>query len=68
MNLRDLMMAKKLGNSGTGGGGCGNGGVVSNEKVTFYDYDGTLLHSYTVKEAQALTELPELPKQKGLIC
>ena len=36
--------------------------------VNFYDYDGTLLHSYTVEEAQALTELPELPTQEGLIC
>lgn len=40
----------------------------SPKEVNFYDYDGTLLHSYTVEEAQALTELPELPTQKGLIC
>ena len=36
--------------------------------VNFYDYDGTLLHSYTVEQAQELTELPELPTQLGLIC
>ena len=36
--------------------------------VNFYDYDGTLLHSYTAEEAQALSELPPLPTQKGLIC
>lgn len=36
--------------------------------VNFYDYDGTLLHGYTVAEAQALTELPPLPEQEGLIC
>ena len=41
---------------------------VSPKDVNFYDYDGTILHSYTVEEAQALTELPELPTQKGLIC
>ena len=41
---------------------------VSPKDVNFYDYDGTLLHSYTVEEAQALTELPELPTQPGLIC
>jgi hypothetical protein len=46
----------------------GGGASVSPKDVNFYDYDGTLLHSYTVKEAQALTELPELPTQKGLIC
>ena len=44
------------------------GASVSPKDVNFYDYDGTILHSYTVEEAQALTELPELPTQKGLIC
>lgn len=29
--------------------------------VIFYDYDGTVLYSYTVKEARALTSLPEGP-------
>lgn len=29
--------------------------------VNFYDYDGTLLHSYTKAEAQALTALPAVP-------
>jgi hypothetical protein len=46
----------------------GGGGTVSEKDVNFYDYDGTLLHSYTVAEAQALTELPELPEREGLIC
>jgi hypothetical protein len=36
--------------------------------VDFYDYDGTLLYSYTVEEAQGLTELPALPTHSGLIC
>ena len=50
-------------------GGGGSGGSTATEKgVNFYDYDGTLLHSYTVAEAQALTELPPLPEQEGLIC
>lgn len=35
--------------------------------VNFYDYDGTLLYSYWLDEALALTELPPLPKRKGLI-
>ena len=41
---------------------------LKSKGVDFIDYDGTLLYSYTVEEAQALTELPELPTQKGLIC
>jgi len=36
--------------------------------VNFYDYDGTLLHSYTIAETQALKKLPELPTQPGLVC
>lgn len=34
--------------------------------VIFYDYDGTVLHSYTVKEARALTALPNGPVHDGL--
>ena len=51
----------------TGGGGGGGASVIKKD-VNFYDYDGTLLHSYTVAEAQALTELPALPEQSGLVC
>ena len=36
--------------------------------VVFIDYDGTVLHSYTLAEMQALTELPPLPSHDGLIC
>lgn len=42
--------------------------TTSKKDVNFYDYDGTLLYSYTVEEAQALTELPPLPTQPELIC
>ena len=48
----------------TGGGG---GATVAEKEVNFFDYDGTLVHSYTVAEAQALTELPPGPEHKGLI-
>ena len=41
---------------------------VPMKDVNFYDYDGTRLYSYTVSEAAALTELPPLPTQPGLIC
>ena len=43
----------------------GGGKVAIEEKdVNFYDYDGTLLYSYTLEEAQALTELPPAPTPK----
>lgn len=38
--------------------------VVVEKDVNFYDYDGTLLYSYTLEEAQALTELPPAPTPK----
>lgn len=34
---------------------------IQENDVTFYDYDGTVLYSYTFDEAYALTELPPLP-------
>lgn len=34
--------------------------------VEFYDYDGTLLYSYTKNEALALTTLPTTPSHTGL--
>lgn len=42
---------------------------VDDEKpVRFIDFDGTVLHSYTVEEAQGLEELPVLPTHDGLTC
>ena len=40
---------------------------VSSKDVNFYDYDGTLLYSYTLEEAQALTALPDGPTHDGLV-
>lgn len=40
---------------------------VDEKDVNFYDYDGTLLYSYTLAEAQALTELPPGPEHEGLV-
>lgn len=41
--------------TGTGSGtGSGGGGPASPKDVNFYDYDGTLIRSYTLAEAQAL--------------
>ena len=61
-------LANKI-NSIEGGGGStpSNPSALQNE-VNFYDYDGTILYSYTVEEVQALTELPPLPTQPGLVC
>lgn len=50
------------------GGGVPSEKSVEEKDINFYDYDGTLLYSYTVEEAQALVELPTLPEQPGLIC
>ena len=50
------------------GGGGGGGGFVEEKDIRFMDYDGTLLYSYSVDEFAAMTELPPLPEQKGLIC
>ena len=38
------------------------------ENVIFYDYDGTILHSYSKDDFLALTTLPDLPTQPGLTC
>ena len=49
----------------------GGGGTASSAKwndVTFIDYDGSVLYSYSLAEAQALTELPALPSHDGLVC
>lgn len=54
--------------SGSSGSGGSSVASVSEKDVNFYDYDGTCLYAYTVKEAQALSELPPLPERKGLVC
>ena len=52
-------------------GGSGGGSIIPSAKlndVTFIDYDGSILYSYSLEEAQALTELPSLPTHDGLVC
>jgi hypothetical protein len=47
----------------------GGGGEVTKEKdVNFYDYDGTILHSFFKDEFLALSSLPDLPTREGLTC
>lgn len=49
------------------GGGSSAGGTVADDAVTFIDYDGTVLYTYTEDEIAEMTELPELPTHKGLV-
>ena len=42
------------------GGGVGQSSA-SPKEVNFYDYDGKLLYSYTLAEAQSLAALPAAP-------
>ena len=46
-----------------------SGGGLEEKDVNFFDYDGTLLYSYTAQEIQAMTQesdLPENPSHTGL--
>lgn len=36
--------------------------------ITFYDYDGTIVTSWTLAELAAKTTLPDYPSHEGLIC
>lgn len=36
--------------------------------INFWDYDGTLLYSWTLAELATKTELPPLPSHDGLVC
>ena len=49
-------------------GGGGSGSSAKWDDVTFIDYDGSVLYSYSLAEAQALTELPALHSHDGLVC
>ena len=51
---------------GTASGGGGDPAPVKSD-VNFYDYNGTLLHSYTATEAAELTALPNNPSHSGLV-
>ena len=44
----------------------GGGGSAGTSNVNFYDYDGTIVHSYSASEFADLTELPSNPSHEGL--
>ena len=48
------------------GGGSTTPTKLQRNDVNFFDYDGTLLYSYSWDEAKELTELPALPIHNGL--
>lgn len=48
------------------GGGSAPAEEVTESDVNFFDYDGTLIASYTEAEAKALTSLPTPPVHSGL--
>ena len=53
-----------IGNIQTGGGSvAGTPG-----DITFYDYDGTIVTSWTLAELATKTALPDYPSHEGLIC
>lgn len=49
------------------GGGSAPAEAVTESDVNFFDYDGTLIASYTEAEAKALTTLPTPPEHSGLV-
>ena len=60
-----LNMPTEIASIQTGDGGSST--PVSANGVTFYDYDGTVVASYSLEEAQSLTALPDGPTHDGLI-
>lgn len=50
----------------TGGGGGGSGSVEEKD-VNFFDYDGTIVASYTVADFKNLSAFPDNPSHSGLI-
>lgn len=53
-----------IGNIQTGGGTTPG----APRDITFYDYDGTIITSWTLEELATKTALPDYPSHDGLIC
>jgi hypothetical protein len=49
------------------GGGSAPAEEIKEKDVNFFDYDGTLIASYTEAEAKTLTTLPTPPEHSGLV-
>ena len=63
--ISPLNMPAEIASIQTGDGGSSSP-VLSND-ITFYDYDGTIVASYSLEEVQALSSLPAGPSHDGLI-
>ena len=46
----------------------GSSGADMSLPVRFFDYDGTLLYSFSLEELAGMESLPELPFHEGLVC
>lgn len=44
------------------------GGAAAESDITFYDYEGTIVESWTLAELANKTALPAYPSHEGLIC
>ena len=62
--ISPLNMPTEIASIQTGDGGSSSP-VLSND-ATFYDYDGTIVASYSLEEVQTLTSLPDGPAHDGL--
>ena len=65
--LSKVTVTTNIASSGGSSGGS-TSATVSKSDVNFYDYDGTLLHSYSKSAFLALSALPDLPTREGLTC
>lgn len=63
--MKPAMMPDAIRSIPSGGGGTE---VDESLPVRFFDYDGTLLYSYSLTALQQMEELPEWPSHDGLVC
>ena len=61
-----LNMPTEIASIQTGGSSAPDTTPVTANDVTFYDYDGAVVASYSLEEARALTTLPVGPTHEGL--
>ena len=47
--------------------GYGQGGGIGGKEVLFYDYDGTVLYSYSAEEFLSMSSMPSNPVHEGLV-
>ena len=65
-NFAEYMAWNKV-YGGSGGGGGGGGSSAETKDVNFYDYDGTVVASYTAQEFAELPAMPDNPSHSDLV-